>query len=63
LHLEEDLKDAPEIVEGDRCELDILPDIEPVQIAKRGDLGVPGSAANFVSVLEEQFGQVSAVLP
>ena len=51
------------VFERDGRKLNIFSDTESVQIAKRGDLRVSGSATNFAAVLQQQLGQVGAVLP
>jgi hypothetical protein len=63
LHFKKDLENAPEIVERDRGKLNLFPDPDSVQIAKGGHLRVSGSPPHLVTVLQQEFGQISAVLP
>ena len=63
LHFEKDLEYAPEIIERNGGQLNIPSDTESFQIVKGGDLRVAGSATNVVPILQQQFCQISAILP
>ena len=56
-------EDAPENIERNGGQLNSLPDTDSFQIVKGGDLRVAGSAANVVPILQQQFCQISAILP